>query len=286
MIKGVDRHEHEDRRWGTCSSTQLQSCLVCSKWQCLMLSAATHSQLWQRTHKSHVAGAAGFREVTTCLRISAPSAVRIEGNKSIVKLHGVQLADSCNGTWRWLAYLVGRSPLLPGGAWLPAATCLLDGYERMGWYNLLHLQSSNPALAAAHSESRHLTVSCTRLSALLPIQSFQMVVLLPTADVSSSPSPACLPCSQLRTLTAAYRGKAIGEESMLQDIKLLKQLNFNAVRNAHYPNHMRWWARLRNAAHGKPQITCCSAPVSKWVLYVTNHGCHQWHVQQRFTCGS
>eukprot|EP00891_Asterochloris_glomerata_P003572 jgi/Astpho2/3572/Aster-06480 len=37
------------------------------------------------------------------------------------------------------------------------------------------------------------------------------------------------------------RGKAIGEESMLQDIKLLKQLNFNAVRNAHYPNHMRWY---------------------------------------------
>ena len=36
------------------------------------------------------------------------------------------------------------------------------------------------------------------------------------------------------------RGKAVTEESMLADIKLLKQLNFNAVRNAHYPNNNRW----------------------------------------------
>ena len=38
------------------------------------------------------------------------------------------------------------------------------------------------------------------------------------------------------------RGKAVTEDSMLADIKLLKQLNFNAVRNAHYPNNNRWWA--------------------------------------------
>ena len=37
------------------------------------------------------------------------------------------------------------------------------------------------------------------------------------------------------------RGKAVTEDSMLADIKLLKQLNFNAVRNAHYPNNNRWW---------------------------------------------
>lgn len=36
------------------------------------------------------------------------------------------------------------------------------------------------------------------------------------------------------------RGKAVTEGSMLADIKLLKQLNFNAVRNAHYPNNNRW----------------------------------------------
>lgn len=36
------------------------------------------------------------------------------------------------------------------------------------------------------------------------------------------------------------RGKAVTEESMLADITLLKQLNFNAVRNAHYPNNNRW----------------------------------------------
>ena len=38
------------------------------------------------------------------------------------------------------------------------------------------------------------------------------------------------------------RGKAITEEGMLKDIFLLKQLNFNAVRCSHYPNHVRWWA--------------------------------------------
>ncbi|KAA6422205.1 MAG: hydrolyzing O-glycosyl compounds [Trebouxia sp. A1-2] len=37
------------------------------------------------------------------------------------------------------------------------------------------------------------------------------------------------------------RGKAVTEESMLADIKLLKQFNFNAVRNAHYPNNNRWY---------------------------------------------
>ncbi|KAF5831794.1 glycosyl hydrolases family 2, TIM barrel domain-containing protein [Dunaliella salina] len=36
-------------------------------------------------------------------------------------------------------------------------------------------------------------------------------------------------------------GKALSEESMLRDIKLLKQSNFNAVRCSHYPNHNRWY---------------------------------------------
>ncbi len=36
-------------------------------------------------------------------------------------------------------------------------------------------------------------------------------------------------------------GKAISEESMLADIRLMKQFNFNAVRNSHYPNHPRWY---------------------------------------------
>ena len=36
-------------------------------------------------------------------------------------------------------------------------------------------------------------------------------------------------------------GKTISEESMLQDIKLLKQFNLNAVRTAHYPNCARWY---------------------------------------------
>lgn len=36
-------------------------------------------------------------------------------------------------------------------------------------------------------------------------------------------------------------GHAIDEASMLKDIKLLKQYNFNAVRTSHYPNHPRWY---------------------------------------------
>lgn len=36
------------------------------------------------------------------------------------------------------------------------------------------------------------------------------------------------------------RGKAVTEAGMVQDIKLMKQLNFNACRASHYPNHPRW----------------------------------------------
>jgi beta-galactosidase len=38
-----------------------------------------------------------------------------------------------------------------------------------------------------------------------------------------------------------YKGKAVTEEGMLQDIALLKRLNFNAVRACHYPNNKRWY---------------------------------------------
>ncbi len=37
------------------------------------------------------------------------------------------------------------------------------------------------------------------------------------------------------------RGKTLSEESMLADIRLMKQFNINAVRNSHYPNHPRWY---------------------------------------------
>lgn len=36
-------------------------------------------------------------------------------------------------------------------------------------------------------------------------------------------------------------GHVISEESMLEDIKLMKQCNINAVRNSHYPNRVRWY---------------------------------------------
>ncbi|MGF1448718.1 MAG: glycoside hydrolase family 2 TIM barrel-domain containing protein [Opitutales bacterium] len=37
------------------------------------------------------------------------------------------------------------------------------------------------------------------------------------------------------------RGKAVTRERMLEDIRLLKQYNFNAVRTAHYPNDPEWY---------------------------------------------
>jgi beta-galactosidase len=38
-----------------------------------------------------------------------------------------------------------------------------------------------------------------------------------------------------------YTGKVVSRESMIKDIKLLKQFNFNAVRNAHYPQAELWY---------------------------------------------
>lgn len=37
------------------------------------------------------------------------------------------------------------------------------------------------------------------------------------------------------------RGKAVTLDSMVKDIKLMKQFNFNAVRTSHYPNDPRWY---------------------------------------------
>ncbi len=36
-------------------------------------------------------------------------------------------------------------------------------------------------------------------------------------------------------------GRVISEESMIADIKLMKQNNINSVRTSHYPNHPRWY---------------------------------------------
>lgn len=38
-----------------------------------------------------------------------------------------------------------------------------------------------------------------------------------------------------------HAGHVITEESMLEDIRLMKQCNINAVRNSHYPNQARWY---------------------------------------------
>ena len=36
-------------------------------------------------------------------------------------------------------------------------------------------------------------------------------------------------------------GHVITKEGMIQDIKLMKSLNINAVRTSHYPNHADWY---------------------------------------------
>ena len=41
--------------------------------------------------------------------------------------------------------------------------------------------------------------------------------------------------------TSGETGRHITEESMIKDIKLMKQYNINAVRNSHYPNEARWY---------------------------------------------
>src|SRR5699024_9747097 len=38
-----------------------------------------------------------------------------------------------------------------------------------------------------------------------------------------------------------YHGRAISKEDMLEDIKILKQNNMNAVRTSHYPNQTYWY---------------------------------------------
>ena len=39
----------------------------------------------------------------------------------------------------------------------------------------------------------------------------------------------------------SYRGHVVDEESMLQDIRLMKENNINCVRTSHYPNDPRWY---------------------------------------------
>lgn len=41
--------------------------------------------------------------------------------------------------------------------------------------------------------------------------------------------------------TSPVTGRHITEESMIEDIKLMKQNNINAVRSSHYPNEARWY---------------------------------------------
>lgn len=39
-----------------------------------------------------------------------------------------------------------------------------------------------------------------------------------------------------------HKGRSIDVASMVEDIRLMKQFNINAVRNSHYPNHYQWYS--------------------------------------------
>lgn len=39
-----------------------------------------------------------------------------------------------------------------------------------------------------------------------------------------------------------YKGYVVSEEDMIRDIRIMKQLNINAVRTSHYPNDPRWYS--------------------------------------------
>ena len=57
-------------------------------------------------------------------------------------------------------------------------------------------------------------------------------------------------------------GKAITEAGMLEDILLMKQLNFNAVRCSHYPNAQRW----HDPTHARRCNCCCSSALHSRLL--------------------
>jgi beta-galactosidase len=73
------------------------------------------------------------------------------------------------------------------------------------------------------------------------------------------------------------RGHVISEESMLRDIRLMKEANINAVRTSHYPNDPRWYelcdehgvyvvdeANIESHGYGyRPEITLGNRP--EWI---------------------
>ena len=70
---------------------------------------------------------------------------------------------------------------------------------------------------------------------------------LATYDISSSSLDSASPILRLTSSSCAGGCSIVlettqhcSQESMMTDIRLIKQLNFNAVRASHYPNHSRW----------------------------------------------
>ena len=64
----------------------------------------------------------------------------------------------------------------------------------------------------------------------------------------------------------AQHALCVPQASMVTDIRLMKQLDFNAVRASHYPNHTRWC--VRRASVG---LCGCSHPSLCSVCTGCNH---------------
>ncbi|MBN1868457.1 DUF4981 domain-containing protein [Candidatus Sumerlaeota bacterium] len=91
------------------------------------------------------------------------------------------------------------------------------------------------------------------------------------------------------------RGKAITEESMLEDIRLIKRFNFNAVRNSHYPNRPRWYElcdeyglyvidEANIEAHGTELIEDRPANLPEWTGAILDRGARMVECDKNHAC--
>ena len=87
--------------------------------------------------------------------------------------------------------------------------------------------------------------------------------------------PCSVPSALIKVI-ASDSAFVVVQASMLADIRLMKQLNFNAVRASHYPNHTRWCALGSLVAwrYAEPATSCAAA---LWSLCQAKGLAHHLH---------
>lgn len=102
--------------------------------------------------------------------------------------------------------------------------------KRRIWVRGVNRHEHDPLRGKAVTEASMLQVWCL-LTVFLPSTSLDQrstsCMLVQQAAMCRLLLQASLRCPQFSNI-------------ILQDVKLMKQLNFNAVRTSHYPNHPRW----------------------------------------------